>query len=109
MVVHDLHDVLHIEIVHRLGHLIVVYQYHFLVCSIGELLRVRNLEVVQQELGLGIYVSCGGRYGLFHSQGVLQIGIGYGRCYRIGIRTLVPDYIDLVGQTKHLSIVNVEH
>ena len=108
VVVYDLNDVLHIELVHSLSHLIVVYQDDLLVGGIGELLRIWNFEVIQQELGLVVDVSCGCRDGLFHSQGILQIRISYCRCYRIGIWTLVPNYIDLVGQMKHLSIVNVE-
>ena len=108
MVVHDLDDVLHIELVHRLSHLIVIYQDHLLTRRVGKLLRVRNFEVVQQELGLAVKVSCGCWYCLTHSKGILQVGIGYCRCYGIGIRALVPNYIDLVGQSKHLSIVNVE-
>ena len=109
MVIYNLHDVLHVELVHSLGHLIVIYQDDLLVCRIGELLWVRNLEVILEELGLGIDVSCGGRHGLFHAKRVLQVCICYCGCYGIGIWTLVPNYVDLVGQMKHLSIVNVEH
>ena len=108
MVVYDLNNIVHVELVHSLAHLVVVYQDDLLVCGIGELLWIGNFEVIQQELGLVIDVTGSRWNGFFHSQGILQIGIGYGRCYRIGIWTLVPNYIDLVGQTKHLSIVNVE-
>ena len=107
MVVHDLHNVLWIQIVHRLGHLIVIYQYDLLVCGIGELLRIGDLEVVQQKLGLPIELSRRSRHSLLHAQSILEIGIGYCRCYGVGIRALVPNHIDLVGQMKHLSIVNV--
>ena len=97
-----------VELVHCLSHLIVVYQDDLLVGRIGELLRVCNFEVIQHELCLVVDVSCGSGNCLFHSHSVLQIGICYCRCYRIGIRALVPNYVDLVGQVLHLSIVNVE-
>jgi hypothetical protein len=86
----------------------VVYQDDLLTRGVGKLLRVGNFEVVQHELGLAVKVSCDCGFRLTHSKGILQGGIGYGRCYRIGIRALVPNYVDIFGQMKHLSIVNVE-
>ena len=73
VVVYDLHDIFHVQLVYCLSHLVVINQDDLLVSGVGELLWVGNLEVIQQELGLAVDVACGCSDDLFIPRAFLRL------------------------------------